>query len=141
MPSQPSPIMEDIRVAIAVLAASDSAAASRVAEALDAWRARNQSFEEALGVCAGWRSGWRRAQRDQALHWLAAQYYPTLKGRELSRAVARDGTRYERSSAWARDRKVGYRPDGRSGAIWAVLQYGKFPSESSLRIIFNGLAG
>jgi hypothetical protein len=136
MPPQPSP-MEDIGVAIAVLAASEDAAATRVSEALDRWRDGNQSLEECLGVCTGWRSGWRRAQRDAALHRLAAQYYPALKGRELPRAVARDGSRYERSSAWPCDRKASHRPDGRNGAIWDVLQYGKFPSESNLRIIFQ----
>jgi hypothetical protein len=129
--------MSDLAHAIATLAAAGAPEDARVGEALAAWRDGNQSLEECLGVCTGWRSGWRRAQRDQALHRLAAQYYPVLKGRELPRAVARDGSRYERSTAWPCDRKAGHRPDGRNGAIWDVLQYG----EGNLRIIFNGLAG
>jgi hypothetical protein len=138
--NKPDPLAA-VAHAIRILAEHGGQDGAVVGEALQTWLAGNQSLEAALGGGGGMRSARRRAQRAAMLHELRARYYPTLKGRTLVHDVAVDGGRYE-AGAWLRHRKSLHRPDGRDGLFFDVLWCcDEFPSEASLRIIFNGVVG
>jgi hypothetical protein len=132
MPPQ-SP-MEDIGVAIAVLAASDNAAAARVGEALDAWRrSRIILFEEALGYAPGIRGATMQRTRDNALGELA-RLFPGLSGRPLEKEVRRVVEEYE-LTRWAADDAARHRPDGRDGLCFDILSNGALPCADHLRAL------
>jgi hypothetical protein len=137
MPPLPSP-MQDIGVAIAVLAASGNAAAARAGEALDRWRrSRNATLEEAALWASNVRATSMQRARDEALRRLARRF-PGKKGHPLARAVYRLLHEYE-TTAWPRDRDARHRPDGEAGDCFDVLVNGSL-CEGYLRTVLAQLA-
>jgi hypothetical protein len=133
---QPPSPLEDILVAIHILAQSGDDAAVRVAEALEKWRRREvKTIDEALGLPDDWWTAGRRAIRNRALGYLAESYFPKLSGRTLASAVHRALHRYETTS-WPRDYKTMRRPDNISGALYDVLNNGGCPSYELLRKLY-----
>jgi hypothetical protein len=77
----------DIEALITLAGISGNEAAVRGAGALRTWLDGNQLLEECLGKRSGWRSGRRRALRDEMLAALAGKWFPGMSGSPLAKEI------------------------------------------------------
>jgi hypothetical protein len=103
--------LADLTEVIRLLAETGSPAATRIAEALAAWRDGSDCLEEALGAAPGLRAAWHRRQWDRALLALAQRCPTARSASALAAAVHNTVDRYE-TGPWLRDQAAGRRPDG-----------------------------
>jgi hypothetical protein len=118
----------DLESLIALAGISGNEAAVRAAGALRMWLDGNQSLEGCLGKAAGWRSGRRRALRDEMLGALAAKWFPGLRGSPLAKQIL---------AAAACARRARCRPDGMLGEVHDVIRLENFPDFEFLRKFFK----
>jgi hypothetical protein len=117
----------DLESLIELAGISGYEAAVRAAGALRMWLDGNQLLEECLGKAAGWRSGRRRALRDEMLGALAAKWFPGMSGSPLAKEIL---------AAAKCARRAQRRPDGMIGEVHDIIRLGNFPDFEFLRKFF-----
>lgn len=124
MTDRADPRESDLREAVAMLAAG-SPDCIRVADALDAWLAADDStsFEAALSVGNGWRGSLRRKRRDSIIAKIAREHFYAFTGRRLAAAIVDAIGRYE-AGEYRHHRKGGHRPPGLAGDLFDLLECG-----------------